>query len=199
MQGQIPQDSLFGKWLFDISRRDDVHTIVEIGTWNGAGSTRCIYEAIKGTDKQFYSLEVSKEMYDIATGQYPKDQNIHLILGKITDNHLCLDNYSSEYFSDYSREVKRGWLNQDLKNMASVPNVLDLLPQKIDFLLLDGSEFSSWDEYLILKDRSRIIAADDTRTPCFKNVRVREELIKERKVLVDEQGVRNGFIISSYV
>lgn len=195
MQGQIQLNSSFGQYIYNICKRNDVNNIVEIGTWNGAGSTKCIYEAIKDTDKQLISLEIDMEMHKQAIDQYKDKSNIKLHLGKINDLFINPEDYGDEFFSDYSRETKRNWLNQDIKNMKNVPNVINLLPEKIDFLILDGGEFTSWNEYLLLKDRSKIIAADDTKIPCFKNVKVREEMLKERKVIIDNQEERNGFII----
>lgn len=194
MAGQINLSEQFGRYIFDISSRPDVNIIVEIGSWNGQGSTRCVYEAIKGTEKKLYSLEIDKSMFDLATREYPKDdKNIQLILGKITDSMVDLNLYSDDFFVVYPREVQAGLLKKDIENSNSVKNVLELIPQKIDFLILDGGEFSSDSEYNILKDRSRIIAADDTKT--IKSFHIRHDLIKTRSIIIDEPNSRNGFII----
>lgn len=195
MQGQIQPSSKFGQFIHNICKRDSVINIVEIGTWNGAGSTKCVYEAIKNTNKNFITLEVDEDMYGQALSQYPQKSNINLILGKITDSTVDLDSYGDEFFTDYPRSVKHEWLERDVSNMQRVPNVLEVLPPKIDFLILDGGEFTSLIEYMLLKDRSRIIAADDTRIPCIKNYSVRKEMMKERVILLDDQISRNGFTI----
>ena len=57
MTGQINLNDEAGSYIFNICKREDVQTIVEIGTWNGRGSTLCIYEAIKNTEKKLISLE----------------------------------------------------------------------------------------------------------------------------------------------
>ena len=46
--------------------------------------------------------------------------------------------------------------------MKEVPNVLDQIPAKIDFLILDGGEFSTTAELDKLIDRSNYIFLDDT-------------------------------------
>lgn len=39
--------------------------------------------------------------------------------------------------------------------LHSAPNVLKLLPDTIDFILLNGGGFMTFEEFLILKDRAR--------------------------------------------
>lgn len=56
MPGQINIHSAFGKIIYDLSKRLDVINIVEVGTWNGEGSTQCILRAIDNS-KRFYTIE----------------------------------------------------------------------------------------------------------------------------------------------
>ena len=56
MLGQINLDTLAGKAILQISSRPDILSIVEIGTWNGAGSTRCVLHGIQDKpESTFYS------------------------------------------------------------------------------------------------------------------------------------------------
>lgn len=79
--------------------------------------------------------------------------------------------------------------------MMKAPNVLEYLPQKIDFLILDGGEFTSYYEYLILKNRSKYIFLDDTCTPTIKNYATRMDLIKHHTIIIDNINDRNGFCL----
>ena len=74
---------------------------------------------------------------------------------------------------------------------------MEFIPKQIDFLILDGGEFSSWIEYQLLKDRSKIIFLDDTRPPVIKNYKAREDLLssKNHKLIIDKLESRNGFCI----
>lgn len=194
MAGQIQITDSLGKWIFDLCKREDVKTIVEIGTWNGQGSTRCVYEAIKGTGKILYSLEIDSEMYKQAIAEYPlNDPNLKLIYGKVTDAVIDLNDYPAYFFSQYSKPVHESWLKVDLTRAKKAPVVLPSLPTAIDLLILDGGEFFSEAEYRLLKDRSRIIVADDTG--CIKNFKVRQDMIKHRKIIVDAPSMRNGFVV----
>jgi predicted O-methyltransferase YrrM len=195
MQGQINLDDEAGLHIKNICEREDVSTIVEIGTWNGRGSTFCIYESIKNTEKRLISLETWKEMYDFAFSFYKDKKEVSIINGYVSDKLLDFHSLDDSFFTDYDKNLKLSWYNEDLKNINNCKNVLDQIPEKIDFLILDGGEYSSWDEYLILKDRSRIIFLDDTRPPTIKNFMARENLLKTRKAIVDDLYARNGYCI----
>jgi hypothetical protein len=154
MIGQINLDTEAGEMIKNISARDDVSTITEIGTWNGMGSTKCVLEGIKSSHKTFFTIECCADEYKLAIQSDPNLPNVHYILGKIVEeNELDVDNLSPQ---------EQGWLQEDIKAMSEVPNVINKLPQKIDFLILDGGEFSTRAEFLKLKDRSKIIFLDDT-------------------------------------
>lgn len=195
MIGQINLNDEAGSYIFNICKREDVSTIVEIGTWNGRGSTLCIYEAIKNTEKKLISLETWKEMYEVAFDFYKDKKEVSIINGFISNQLLDFNSLDESFFTDYDKNLKLSWYNEDLKNINNCENVLNQIPNEIDFLILDGGEYSSWNEYLILKDRSKIIFLDDTRPPTIKNFMAREDLFKTHKVIIDDLNTRNGYCI----
>jgi len=198
MIGQININSQAGRWLYDLSNQSNIFNIVEIGTWNEMGSTKCIYDAIKGTDKKLISLEINSEMYNLAFDFYKDKKEVELLFGKITDELIDLKKLDQSFFEDYSFNVKNSWRDQDLINLSKCENVLHLLPKKIDLLVLDGGEFSSLSEFNILKDRSSIIFLDDSKEPTIKNFLVRRELLKTSKLIFEDLNDRNGFSIFKY-
>ena len=186
MRGQIQLNSEPGKLITEICLRDDVSTIVEIGTWEGGGSTQCVLRGIKGTDKSFFTVECSSEKYKIAIEGKPKSKNIHYLFGKIIEEEeLDKDNLSGG---------EQGWIRNDIKFMSECPNVFNLIPNQIDFLILDGGEFSTRSEFLKLKDRTKIIHLDDTRPR--KNRLNYSELSKDTnyKTIIDSPD-RNGWAV----
>lgn len=199
MIGQITEDSAAGGWISTISKLDGIKTIVEIGTWNGMGSTLCVINAIKGTDISFMSIEASEYMCNMARANLPKDsENVSLLHGHISDELIDVDTLGDIFFSDYSRTTKRSWLQEDKRNILSSSNVIGLMPENIDFLILDGGEFSSWYEFLLLKDRTKYLFLDDTRPPCIKNYDARSWLIQAgATIIVDDQSDRNGYSVFS--
>tara|TARA_S200002703_G_scaffold159385_2_gene172679 strand:+ start:1969 stop:2550 length:582 start_codon:yes stop_codon:yes gene_type:complete len=161
MPGQINIHSAFGKIIYDLSKRLDVINIVEVGTWNGEGSTQCILRAIDNS-KRFYTIESNTEWYNkaiISNKKYIEMSNVFFLLGSIVNRN--------ELYTDDLSHQEQDWLRQDIDNYSNVSNVYNKLPENIDFLLLDGGEFSTRAEFLKLKNKSKIIALDDCN--CRKN------------------------------
>lgn len=194
MIGQINLNSKAGKCIYDLCKQNDVSTIVEIGTWNGCGSTKCVTEAISGTDKQIISIEVDQSMYLTATKVHQDNSNITIINGYITDKTINFDDLGDEYFTDYDRTIKKKWLDEDIKNIKNSNCCLDKIPQKIDLLILDGGEFNGYFDFKTLYNRAKYIFLDDTRLPCIKNYQSVNDLKTTHKCLIDSDD-RNGFAI----
>tara|TARA_A200000159_G_scaffold22014_2_gene18923 strand:- start:11084 stop:11716 length:633 start_codon:yes stop_codon:yes gene_type:complete len=197
MKGQINLENKAGKYIFDICRREDVKTILEIGTWNGQGSTFCVYSAINATEKKLLSIETNQDMYLAACDIYSGKREVEILNGHISDELIDFESLDSSFFTDYSKPAKYSWYSEDSLSIENTPNVLESMPEQIDFLILDGGEFSSWSEYKLLKDRSKIIFLDDTRPPTIKNYRARKDLLssKNYKLIIDDLDSRNGFCI----
>ena len=65
--GQITPNNLVGQTLIKYVKENNLKNIVEIGTWNGLGSTRCFLLALQGnTTTNFFTLETNKEKLEIA-------------------------------------------------------------------------------------------------------------------------------------
>ena len=162
-RGQILLGSERGKCIYELCQLNHVKNIVEIGTWYGGGSTACVLEAINRPSYsivknervyEFFTLEIDRKMYDIATKNRPDMTNIHFIYGSIVK--------SEDLIKDELKGPQLAWLQDDVANTDSAPYVLDQMPKTIDFLILDGGEFSSKKEFEVLKDRTKMIFLDDT-------------------------------------
>jgi hypothetical protein len=201
--GQINRGSSLGEIIYNICLQVDVKTIVEIGTWNGMGSTKCIYDAIsiKSGDYLVYTLECNERFYNTCMENYralPKLKNFNFILGTIIEpeeNINPISNFDDRFFNQYSRLTQSEWRNEDVENCKNAKNVFAILPKKIDLLILDGGEFSGLSEFNKLKDRSLYFVLDDTNT--IKNHEVARfiRISGEFKVLHDSNE-RNGFLVA---
>lgn len=76
--GQILPDSAFGKALTNITKRSE--TIVEIGTWRGGGSTRCIANGLIRGSQRFITIEQDPARHAEASARY-HDPRITFLLG----------------------------------------------------------------------------------------------------------------------
>lgn len=202
MTGQINMDSRLGKLIYDLVSREDVKYIVEIGTWNGFGSTECIRKSIVENEKvnyEVYSLEINQKMYQEAIRRkFP--ENFHILLGRIIGeedmNWMDWDEYFNSPDGYYFSMSKRSWYDEDIKNLRQTDNVLHLIPTQIDLLILDGGEFTTYPEFIKIGKRAKFIVLDDTKE--LKCKKIRDILMSddEYRILEDEQEDRNGFLIA---
>jgi len=172
--GQITLNSEFGQLIYKITQDNNLKTFLEIGTWNGLGSTKCFIEGFKNrkTDFSFYSLECNSEKSKIAHNMYKNIENVHIL------NEVIYHNDPDNFF-DIFPECKKDssykiWHNIDMQNMKNCKLFLDRnnLPQIFDVLLLDGGEFTTYYEFQALKDRCKLLLLDDINTAkCKKNSR----------------------------
>ena len=122
MPGQINRGSFLGDFLYKESQKESNKIFVETGTWNGQGSTWCILQGIidsKRDDCYFYTLEINPNVFYEAIDFLPKVPNFFLMLGKITDETLVLEEQDESFFRDVDRATQEEWLNNEkilLKN-----------------------------------------------------------------------------------
>ena len=167
-EGQITLTSEIGRWIFLLSSLESVKVIVEIGVWNGRGSSNLVCRGIesnlnKPRDIVAFGLEISSDQYRIANKALRRYPFYRLIHGKIVEEYQ-LDHAGLNF-----NEEK--WIIEDIKNMKLCPNVIEILPNVIDLLLLDGGEFSTYSEFKVLEDRlAGWVILDDTNTRKCKNL-----------------------------
>lgn len=171
--GQITKYSTFGKKIFELVSHPEVKNILEIGTTWGVGSTLCILEGIMGKkDFKVISLECRKERVDQAIKNLlviPLN-NFDIVYGTITTYEEL-----NELVKEFPESPLREWIKEDLVYLKNAPYVFDKLPDKLDFVLIDGGEFSGWIEFNKLWERSRFIALDDTES--YKHSRSKQFIL----------------------
>jgi len=195
IQGQILRGTPFGELIYKISNKKEVTNILEIGTWYGLGSTKCVIDGIMDSQdqKNFITIEMYENMYETAKNNL-KDymDKFQLLKGTI----LKPEDIYWFNFSDLDpNQYKKTWYDSDLITLQTSENVLDKIFDKIDFLILDGGEFTTYPEWLILKERTKIVALDDTNV--FKCKKIREELLNDTsyRIIVDVISERNGYSV----
>lgn len=161
--GQIHSKTELGRWLTFISSLSDVRTIVDIGTWSGAGSTLRIAKGVKKRPPKYrpgtivVGFEIDKKMVGRARRRLRGFKFVNIVHGSIVHPE-ALD-------KDSLNLDEQGWLEADLDKMSCAPLVLEYVPEHIDLLVLDGGEFSSQAEFLTLQDRVQgWVVLDDINT-----------------------------------
>lgn len=186
--GQILPDSLFGQLLTRLAEKSE--TIVEIGTWRGMGSTKCLANGLVRESQRFITIDSGLDKIQEASKRY-SDSRITFLHG------TCC--YSSAMLppTHPDKEMVKYYEGERLA-LSSAPIVINQLPDPIDLLLLDGGEWSSYGEFMILKDIAKVIALDDAnQAKAQKNWQARSTMIADGwRVLVDMPEERNGIFIA---
>lgn len=188
--GQMNESTERWRLIKELLNENDLQNLVEIGTWKGMGSTLCILKN-KKIGSSFITLETSFENYQIAKNNLVNYNNeFSLIYGRIIEVNDVID-----FISDLSlSEEQKVWLNEDLNNFKKTQNVIEQLPIEIDFLLLDGGEFSTYSEWKKLRSRTKFVALDDINV--LKCSKIYSELSKDSNYeLVSLSNEGHGFCI----
>ncbi len=206
-RGQINIDTVPGNLIYEISKNKEVNTIVEIGTWNGLGSTMCVAKALSESEKEknFISIELYKDKYEEALENLSEfSRFVNLMNGSIiTESDLAwFDESAIREVLDAKEDINGLsymhtllWYQKDMENIRKSKNILSSMPDKIDFLILDGGEYTTYPEWQKLKDRTSIVFLDDTKI--FKCAKIRKEIIEsgQYETIYEDLSDRNGFSI----
>ncbi len=164
--GQISCETRIGKYLQKLtSELKDGSSILEIGTWNGLGSTRVISDMLP-FNSTFYSLETNKEKVESAEKNYVSFSNIKILHSTVLSQSLeTIEENVLSMFPGLNRE----WWKIDLENMKSVP-VFDLKDKYFEWVFLDGGEYTTYLEFEMLKNHTDMMILDDVNTDKCKNI-----------------------------
>ena len=192
IQGQILPNSEFAKVIDYVITTYKPYHILEIGTWKGLGSTKSIIDSIilNNLDCNFISIESNLKFYNQAQKNLIRYANyVNLNYGRIIEKQDILDYCNNEHV-----EINNKWLEDDLNDIENNANIFHIIPNNIDFLLLDGGEYSTYSEWRKLKSRTKIVAMDDTFT--MKCKFINQELLDDKNYncLINSND-RNGFSV----
>lgn len=202
--GQITPNTGAGQLIIQTLQTNPVATVVDIGTWNGMGSTACCLIGLQGrADVQLLSFEVNREKHQIAlVNCAPLMAGVpgaELIWGSLIRTEELEVESITELFPDLARPECIEWHAVDMANTRQAPYVLDRLPPSLDFVIFDGGEFTTYFEFQRIRERCRMfIALDDVHSA--KCARIRAELQADpRWTETVYLGERNGFSLFKYV
>jgi len=174
--GQINPNGEVGKTLINLVKFNNFKTIVDIGTWNGLGSTKCFLLALQGnTTTQFISIESNKEKNLLALKNLEDliTNNTSILNGSILTESDISDEELYSVFPEFKTDSEfQRWHSIDMNNIKAAPYILDKIPREIDFVLFDGGEFTTFFEFQILFPRcTNFIAMDDVNVSKCRKMR----------------------------
>ena len=97
----------------------------------------------------------------------------------------------------YPKEQVAGWHAEDMARIQQLSRgFLEDSTEQWDAVLIDGGEFFGWDEFRLLRSRSRCFFLDDAFHP-FKTSRARVELSQDPdwRIVWADSRIRNGAAI----
>lgn len=202
--GQITPEDLLGKKIIEYAKNEKYSMYLEIGTWNGLGSTKCFMTGFENrTDYTFYSLECNREKSEFAKALYPDNPRVH-ILNEVLFNDFGNPETQTQVFPQLLVNHTMNYWNQvDIENMKNAGIFWNETTKDLEFdvVLLDGGEFTTYFEYIVLKDRCRnLLLLDDTNTDkCKLIVQEIKNDLDNWEIIIDDPSVRNGIFIAQKI
>ncbi|ABT16090.1 glycosyl transferase [Paramecium bursaria Chlorella virus CVM-1] len=181
-EGQLGASTPVGQFLAKIVQIPEFKNFIEVGTWNGRGSTKCIMNGlVQRSDKtSFYSLEADKGRcqsgQDFWATQEKGNVDLHLLWGKLSDKMV-----TREYVQTHPKfSSQLQYFDIEASQTHEAPLVGDDLPNDVEFAFLDGGEFCSIFDFNVLVKKYahslKVIGLDDIDT--IKNERIYENLMQ---------------------
>lgn len=195
--------SEFGQQIFKVAQIKDFKTYLEIGTWNGQGSTVCLMNGLikRQDDSKLYSIELMPEMFQQAKQFWSWLESsayahqLVLLNGKIIDNGLMTQQQVEAHpaFEKVKTHYQL-YYQSDQEQFNAANNISEQLPNSIDVAVLDGGEFCSFAEfeYILSQHSPKVFILDDTSI--IKCSQVRQVLIDSTdwQLIYDKPEQRHG-------
>jgi hypothetical protein len=202
---EITLNDPFGKAMYNTILDYKIYSILEIGAFDGDGSTIVLSEALarKKAEVSLISLEYTPERFTNLKANASKFPFVKPIQASSIGRHSFsawdfeVDVWDTPYNGlQYPKEQVRDWHLRDIALMSHTEaGYLDSVPTKgpWDAVLIDGGEFTGYDEFNLVRNRTRCLFLDDAFS-AFKTNRIRRELSssKDWKLIWDGPHVRNG-------
>jgi hypothetical protein len=197
--GQICNDS-FAKYITEYASNNKYKTFLEIGTWNGLGSTKSFSNGFVNRDDDyiFYSLECNTDKCNDAAKLYMNNDKIHIL------NEVIWNEEPSDFYEIFpqclTNNMYKHWNEVDILNMKLCDLFLNRpnLPDIFDVVLLDGGEFTTYHEFQILKNKCKILMLDDINVDKCKLI-VKEIESDSSWKIIKRENTRNGFLIAEKI
>jgi hypothetical protein len=192
--GEIKVNSSFGEWIAKYAADTKYSRYLEIGTWDGRGSTCCFYEGFKTRTDSFtlQSYEVIKERAESAKNTWSFYPQIQVIHGRLLKDNEC------PLYTDILKvhpQVNVEWHNKDVHHFWKCSYLEANDPEVI---LLDGGEYFTYFEFkkLIKTTKASVYIMDDTCSDKCKKIVEWFELSPEWSHIASGD-TRNGWAIYS--
>jgi len=203
--GQICRGSPFGDKLYTLARNGPLNWL-EIGSWNGLGSTTCILDGFYDSGfahlKHLLSFEIDPVMQHAAASNlatHPAFSSVHFIHKKLSSGGKVPEQFPLDLHMDNdftSLQNDQHYLIHYERERALFNSTEPYTPEgPIEVALLDGGEYSGYNDWLQLpKEHLKWVCLDDAMTT--KSRRIVAELSENGEWVCEARGQdRNGWAI----
>ena len=192
----------------------NITTILEIGTGHGDNSTQFLAKGllnVNAPNKRLYCIEAKHEQYNnLIRNTIQYDFITCFNKSSITGKSFVVKDFNNDIWlspyngiaktNNYSRDLVKSWFDEEeVIIREATEGVLDtIIPETcFDMVVIDGSEFTGYSEYLLIKDRCKYLVLDDVHK-CYKNLQVYEEIKANGNwdIIFDDPNDRNGTVIA---
>ena len=196
--GQIHKDTPLGKALIQLIVSDlTITKVIDVGCWNGMGTTLCVMEAMKARKKSLSCLAIeSNKMYwekAVKNWQFKVHPNqLQIVYGRFGSTVMSRQEIEKHPLFPKVKDHYTLWYDQDVKDYAMCSQVF--VKHNVDLVILDGGEFcGKGDLEEALKLNPRYIVLDDVEV--MKNCENAITLGKMGWEMVFFTRERNGSVI----
>lgn len=204
---EVTRNDLFGQAIIKIITDFKIKSFLEIGSWDGTGSTSCVIEAmLPMQEKSLTCLEIDKDKFTSLTNNTKQFDWIKCYNeSSISYNSLIHKNFDEIWDSPYNglprqwnpKVIVNGWFERDVEQLKQYEvGFLEKDKNFYDGVLIDGGEFTGYSEFILLKNRTNFFFLDDV-FHSIKNRQVTVELSKDDQweCLCYKDNIRNGFVV----
>lgn len=209
MNSEIHLNEPFGREIYGAVKKYNLKNNLEIGSWDGEGSTNCFVQGMLelSNPELLACVEIDKQKINSLANKYTNIQFVKPILASsIGYQDLIYKDFeeiwNSPFFkgckSTYPKTLVKSWFDEGIELLKKVKHsALDYYKDKFwDSILIDGNEFTGYSEYLLIKNKCKVLFLDDVHK-AFKCYQVYDELKQNSswKLIKEDSNVRNGYAI----
>jgi hypothetical protein len=191
--GQVKLNQSLGIWVQKYAEDIRFSRYLEIGTWNGGGSTVCFGAGFSNRvdNPKLISLETNVTQVTKAKTLWKELPHVEILHARILDGSNIP---TFEMIGTVHANVEYQWHKDDIDNFKSA-TYFDVTTFNPEVVMLDGGEYMTYFEYLKLKDSVKVFLLDDTAVAKCK--KIVEELSSDPlwRLIAGDQYERNGWHI----
>lgn len=204
---EITKNDKFGKAIIDCIVKYNLANNLEIGSWDGAGSTQCFIEGMLKLNQpiRLNCIEIKESRYkDLCLNtQYYNWIHCHnttsINVNKLpTFEDIWNSNFNGiKYHPSSTKDKVKEWYQDDRNLMAGFnESFLEGNKDFFDGVLIDGGEFTGFQEFKLLRDRTKVFFLDDTYS-AYKTKQASYELSIDPEWRLESfsNTIRNGYAI----